>query len=581
MGIYEVNGLQIVNLAALQPTYEREPAHISAETTDRNDQLLKLIDTVDLPESVKAAYLPGTVSLFHSGLPATDARYHEGALELRITNITDYNQRINDIYGDGSFSFELDKIPKDDRYILQPSAALLTQAIRQSKIIQEKGLLSCPGVGIILSTVQFLYYPIADTVWELDKQPVEIPESDLEILYGTDFPESVSLAEIAERVHTNQELDFSKETLDQRFEAFVGLLNLDLSRMVLLGLSELHFTRGAISDEFTKSALQHKDVILSDDLLAKQQILYELGKRYSSNTRGTNLQKKAAVLQGSILGTLAQSSKEFLQYFKNIYTGLGYELPALLTEAEQPPVAETPTPPPALARAAGQKAISKVTATVEVPAEEIEEIVETKPTASPEVIEEINTLKTELSGRIEEADRPWRLSKKRQKGLELDTLQDRLRNGAYTTAHVEGMGDWTPLAPMTADRVALLLGTLSRITEVGQSDNGREAVQQLLENAAETHRQLIEATEILGAYADNAHHASYSRPNRPHNPIDSLQYVADYWHIFSDLLQTTGPQNFAGNVWQYLPEPRPTSRYAALLREYQSYAQNAEPIIPV
>jgi hypothetical protein len=538
----------------------------AAEIAERRDRLLKLVETADMPASVRAAYQPETVTLFDSGMPATDARYHQGSLELRAINIADYQKRVTDIYTLGSFSPDLKGITAEDREVLRTPAPALRQSIQQAQMVQERGLQSCPGVTVVLSTIQFLYYPVAEPVWEMEKHPVKLPEADLRTLYGADIPESLSLADITERVHSDRELDFSQEMLDKRFETFVGLINLDLSRMTLLGLSELHAVRGATSNEFIQFAQQHKDVILSDDLLSKHKLLYELGKRYSRHPRGgTQLQKRASAIQGVIFNTLAHNSEEFLQYFKNVYINLGYELPSLLQQ-EEVPVEEAP-PTPVVAQIAANTVVRQLAVVEEPIIEEVE------PAIAPEIVNAIEVQKTEISGLVEESDKPWRLSRKKLKELQLDKLRGQLCEGAHAEAQLEGMGDWDPLAPMTADQTAMLLGTLVRIEEVGQK-RGRGAVGQLLEQATKTHHELIDTIDMLISRANDEGYATFIRPNRPYDPLNGLQYVADNWHIFSQLLLNMAPENFAGNVWQYLPEPREHSRYAALLREYHWYNHN-------
>lgn len=304
-------------------------------------------------------------------------------------------------------------------------------------------------------------------------------------------------------------------------------------------------------------------------------MLGQLGIKFSNLAKGsTKVQKQVLGLLSKHARVVTTRSDEFLQFFANAYDALGYDLPPILQyeEEQQAEITTSASREPAVQEVVAAVVIA---AAVEIPEDEPTVL---EPTASTETIQEINELRTELTTRIENAAQPWRLSRRKLKENGLDQLQVILRAGVGVESPIEGMGEWGPLAPMTADRAAMFLGTLVRIKELGQTRQGREAVQQALAEAAEERRSLIDAANMLSAYAADEHHSAYIRPNHPHDPLRELQLVADNWHIYSRLFNQVAPEGFAGNVWQHLPEPQPNSRYAALLQEYHSYNHNTQPI---
>jgi hypothetical protein len=570
--------IEYVDLTASDPPLRNDFADIKVEYEGKGPEevLTELVAAIDAPESVRAAYASETMALFDIGLPDRDQAMHESALGDRLRILDTYKVAVNDAYTQQTFTPGRKGMRKTDSGFRQYTVDDHRGGVEHIEKHLGLGLRGCLGVRPALAGLQILYYAESAAVWDIEEETdALLTEADLALLYRDgDQPDAPTIADVAAKIRSLGTIDLSKETLDKRFNTFVGLTNIDLSVRVLAELSEWALLNIANDKRAIKVATENQGILLSDNLLAKQELLYGLGDKLKNYLTPSTpkLLRRIVGLFGARARSVAQNTDEFLWFFRNVYTSLGYDLPAILQDEEQE---STVHALPGVVQTAASTSVRQVVAVEELTVTE-----EIEPTASPEVIEEISTLKTELSGRIEEADRPWRLSKKRQRELGLDEMQSALRAGARTEATVEGMGNWTPLAPMTADRAALLLGTLVRIEEVGQRQ-GREAVQKLLERATEEHHTLIDAAEILGAYADSEHHKTYSRPNRPYNPAEDLQYVADYWHIFGDLLQTAGPQNFGGNVWQHLPEPRPTSPYAALLREYRSYAQNAEPITPI
>jgi hypothetical protein len=543
--------------------------------TTPEDRLDALCDQMHLTESVRAAFRSDTISLFYTGFADDDKECQYDSVVDRITALWDFTTRCNEAYKDRTFIPPAPVAPLaphrrhggtrlsaklsssyEPRHIMSPRLEIIEAEVNN-------GLWIGDSTDQSLLRLQYLYCEATDPVWTDDEIDfLELSANDLASIYENNPPKELRLTELAAKKAEVHGFDLTQETLDARFQTFIGLINVDLSIAILKELRIYAATSVANNKKAVTMADTHKELLYSDDFLGKQKVLEALSVKFNDISQGSaGIHRKALKVLGAHARAMTTRSNEFLQFFTNIYTALGYELPSDLQHEEEVPDQVELAPKSAPQRAA------------EIATSKVVEVIEPEPTASPEVIESINNTRAQLAERVEEATAPWRLSRRRLKELQLDGLQGQLRAGARTEAVVEGMGDWTPLAPMTADRVALLLGTLVRVEEAGRKE-GREGVLATLESARTTYNTLYNAIGILSAEASDEHHTQYIRPNYPHNPLESLQYVADNWHIFGQLLQTMAPHNFAGNVWQYLPEPRAHSRYATLIREYHSYNHN-------
>jgi hypothetical protein len=527
------------------------------------DKLRKLCDSAELPEYIKDAFNPDNAPLFYAGFPDDDEEYREQMIRERHEVLAELAERTHGIYvqktfftGENANQKPAKVFEGDLRSLIDHRLSLLREEVDDNHFIGD-------SVYTVLPRAQFLYYATADTVWDPESFGIVLSDKDVVTLYGDTPPEKIAFDDLATKYVEEREIDLSNETLDQRFATFEGLLEVDLSLAVLRELRTFAVMGSGNHKKALILAERHKELLLSCDIPGKLELLRELGKRFQISARGaTGAQKAALETLNNHSDAIATRTDEFLHFFHNVYGQLGYTMPRQI-EADE-------TTAPRLEIDVRTASSVATTAVVELAPEE--------PSATPEVIEEIGALREELNERIENAAQPWRLSRKKLKESALDRLQGVLRTGAQVDGHAEGIGDWDRLAPLTADRAAMVLGTLVRVEELGRGRNGRELVQRALTEAAEEYQTLIAASEILGKYAEDERHDGYIRPNRPYNPSDDLQLVADNWHVYGRLLQEMTPTHFAGNVWQHLPEPRPNSRYAQLMREYNSYNHNAASI---
>jgi hypothetical protein len=504
-------------------------------------------------ESITDALTFETAACYKTGLPQLDEGYigevHAGRVQLMDRFSTMWRQGVVD----GAFTIE-----GTNRQPLG-SPEIMSELHQRTAA----GLAACEGAQSMVLNLQILYSRESPAVWH-DEALAHFAEAiaeqtpDMELLFGEKPPENSTFHDIAEALHKRYQPDTSQETLEQRFNTFTGVLNLDLSLAILRCMSFYASFGNNKGRQAVKLARSYQELLLSDNIPAKQAVLNmvsELCQKAtppSSRNSANAYERQAYITVSMYADSLIADTNRFLDFFSNVYTSLGHALPPLLRPKTEPlPDSSNPA-----------------VATEVVPEPEVVALPEPGP--APELVAEIRALTRTLDERAEEAVRPWRLSKRQIKTLGAEALMAVLKGGTQLEPDIQGFeleGDWT-LAPLPHDYAASLLGAIIHLT----GKDGTEVTAEL-EAAAVDQQEIVDSAAVAQAYAELQGCGDYISIRHPVDMAERLQSMADNWHIFRRLFSEVAPTkceaDFTGLAWQVLPEPRPTSTYMRLLREYQ------------
>jgi hypothetical protein len=512
---------------------------------------------------VTEALAPANIPLYTVGLPAEDERYEQEECEARRLAIRRLNEGWSCTFDPQAYA------GINRRESLRDRPDITQENIENMRIYARNGLRFAPTMPYILARLQFLYAAESPPVWDVEELIItELPPQDLEELYAGPPPDGLTFFELSEDMRALQPPDLSKELLDRRFENFADLAQLGIVSIICEDLARYGLALNHPIRKMVQQTEKYRADMLSDDLPRKQGVLNGLADFYRAEAGRLNSGSRTRAMVG-LLGArsraLSVSVDEYLQFFANVYTNLGYELPPLLRPPVEEPVAAEPEPPARVSQPAGAVA---VTAMVEAPT--IEEA-PTRPFLDEAEQAELEARSDAIAQEMQKRLGGWQLSNTQRERQALSPLASLLAAGLEVPDE-SGVGTWRldPLPMTYACAVADTIGQLHRLTQRYDAPAARQAVA----DALETRRELAAAWETLRDEAWERGAVAITKPSIP-NLAEFMQRVANQWHVYRAAIEQTWPnydeetRSALGDIWQLLPPPEPGSPYATLLEDYE------------
>jgi hypothetical protein len=500
-----------------------------------------------LPESVTNAFAASTIPRFVVGLPQADAKYARHAVRARSWALEGFDMLWRQIYVEDVVA------PGIDESLLSSGIAgmrapilgrnLVLADVRKTSVniinrtlqaTRNQGLARSHELSALLPRVQFLYFPLSSPVWEPDQPLKNIPSEDTQSL---GLPPEPSFSQLAAKMPAEARIDRSLETLAGRFETFLGVTNLELTKFILedLGLfAGINFSTDQIrwGREFIR---RHKEALGGEGLLGRQMALREFADVCTTQAARIRPGPNQRALRSlSIrLRQLDLNVDEFAQFFINTYTILGYDVPAVLLEQEEQPAVSaqaaaplgrlvTPVPLP------GPEEPSLVEPIPEPAAE-----AEPSPSVDPIVVEDIERRSQALHDEAS-AFEVWRMKSKAIRTQGFGQMERSLVEGFVDAARKQ------VLSPFIRDQARDIIGALVQLDRLGQTYEPAEA-RRRLEEAIQRRQGLQEAHGQLQEYA-------LERGYTGHLVLPGMldiryyqQLLTENWKAFRQLIMATWP----------------------------------------
>ncbi len=530
--------------------YEHSPPPNMPGLEEFNAGLARLAQNDPFINKLTPALHADTIPLFFVGLHDEDQIQATYILDSRHKEL-EYYESVKEVYSG--------TVTKDPAVHRHATARAKRGKTHNQGILADMahnaplGLERSPMLGGTVAPLQYLYSGESSPAWQPEKLlHIDLSERDMIDLFGrNELPSNPTFETIAACLRAAHPPDLSRETLDARFTAFIGLTNFALSTFLLADMNIYSRISRAASQRTRGLLSEYRPVIESEDLAAKQHLMAHFSRMLEEHSQGAQdySSKRAMQFIATSQQNMSADLDKFMTFFTNVYTSRHYELPPLL----QPP--EEPTPETLLAVGAVTVAVAVTAETDEAK----ESLPESKPedppripdedtpdedaiyTPDPELVEKLTSQAKKTIQQLNNLAGGWLLSATARKtnGIEpvVKQMVDGLRSPIGTTL----------LNPIVKDQAIQLVSVLHVVNRLATIKEPAAVQKHILANL-QTYTHLRGTLGILeGLAADEGVSIDTSHTQMP-NVLASITRLAKDWTGFSQLILKAWPPNQSAGV---------------------------------
>ncbi len=508
------------------------------------NSLTEHLAAIPLSSEVITALSPDTMALSFLGLTSCDLTYGRNELKRRcaaILTFTSLARALSVQMGGGGRQAARSRTEEQDKDTLpRGTSAWMIAHVERSVGL---GVRRSEALSPLLLRMQLLYRQESPPV--LDEEALKnfrLPSEDNQELFGAaEAPEGADFDLHAAWIREVCGVDLSEETLNARFNTFVGLAQFELTWLTMDDL--LVTARISRASGIKQFLAKYVGEILEGNLLHMQRTMYKIAKelriRADAAKQGPN-RRLLSLLTNRVQHT-ADNLDEYLQFFANIYHSLGYDVPPLLLE--EVVVEETPTPRQIAVTTLAGSAATQVTIVppdmAPAPPEDLPEE-EPLPTPDPQILEEVAWRAEAWQTNADTVNDAWRLNNKGVKNAGLEALHLSLTLG-FNNASGHRI-----IEPLPRDSARELVGVLAHLDRLAQRKD-RAAAEEEIRSALSLSRELQAGAAHIRAFA-----AEHGVP-LPHLSgalvtEDHLRRLAQNWPAYRQLILSTWPPAEAAAV---------------------------------